>query len=154
MRLKAVEKHLAGEEVFLANYSDGLSDVHLPSLIEHFEATKSIATFVSVKPRASFHMTVANKEGRVTSIEHIGKMGARINGGFFVLRQEIFSYMQEGDELVEAPFHRLIKNGKLFAYPHDGFWGCMDTAKERMELEDLYGTGHAPWAVWNGKGEN
>jgi glucose-1-phosphate cytidylyltransferase len=152
MRLKAVERHLAGEEVFLANYTDGLCDVPLPELIGRFKQSDAVASFVSVKPRASFHMVTTDEAGRVKSIDHVTKMGARINGGFFVLRQEIFRYMEVGDELVEAPFRRLIAKNKLLAYPHEGFWAWMDTFKEQKELEDLYAGGNAPWLVWNGKG--
>jgi len=151
MRLKMVQKHVAGEEFFLANYTDGVSDLLLPDMFESFVESGCVASFASVKPRASFHMVVADDRGHVKAIDHVTKMGARINGGFFVLRNEIFDYMKEGDELVEAPFHRLIEKDKLFAYRHEGFWAAMDTFKEQKELEDLYGTGHAPWAVWNGK---
>jgi glucose-1-phosphate cytidylyltransferase len=150
-RLKAVEKHLQDEEVFLANYTDGLSDVDLQALTDIFLRTNRLACFVSVKPRASFHMISIDGEGIVKSIEHITKSGARINGGFFIFRREIFRYIKEGDELVEQPFHRLISEGQLFSYPHNGFWACMDTFKELQELEDLYSRGRAPWTVWNGK---
>jgi len=87
--------------------------------------------------------------GIVKRIEHIGKSGAKINGGFMVLRQEIFHYMREGDDLVEEPFRRLIEEGKLMTYSHDGFWACMDTFKEKQDLEDAFSRGDAPWAVWN-----
>jgi glucose-1-phosphate cytidylyltransferase len=149
-RLKAVEKYVEKEEIFLANYADGLSDVPLPEVIEKFKESESVASFVSVKPKASFHVMHADARGRVKSIEHIVSTGARINGGFFVLKPEIFSYMSTGDELVEAPFHRLIKEDRLYSYAHDGYWACMDTFKEQQELETLYGSGNAPWAVWNG----
>lgn len=148
-RLKAVQKHLQGEEMFLANYTDGLSDVPLPAVIDTFKNSQHVASFVSVMPRASFHLIKADDNGSVKSIEHISKAGARINGGFFAFRQEIFDYMQDGDELVEAPFRRLISESKLMAYLHQGFWACMDTFKERQELEDMYSRGHAPWAVWH-----
>jgi glucose-1-phosphate cytidylyltransferase len=148
-RLKAVQKHLKDEPIFLANYTDGLSDVHLPSVIEGFERSRNVACFVSVKPRASFHLIDTDAAGVVTSIEHIGTSGSRINGGFLALRQEIFDYLHAGEDLVEEPFRRLIADGKLMAYPHQGFWACMDTFKERQELEDVYGRGNAPWAVWN-----
>ena len=148
-RLKGVEKHLAGEEVFLANYTDGLSDVPLPNVIDLFKKSGNVACFVSVKPRASFHLIDVDTTGVVKSIEHIGKSGARINGGFMVLRQEIFNYMRDGEELVEEPFERLIGESKLMAYPHEGFWACMDTFKEKQDLEDMFGRGNAPWAVWN-----
>jgi glucose-1-phosphate cytidylyltransferase len=148
-RLKAVQKHLKDEPIFLANYTDGLSDVHLPSVIEGFERSPNVACFVSVKPRASFHLIDTDAAGVVKSIEHIGKSGSRINGGFLALLQEIFDYLHAGEDLVEEPFRRLIADGKLMAYPHQGFWACMDTFKERQELEDVYGRGNAPWAVWN-----
>ena len=151
-RLKAVQKHLQGEEIFLANYTDGLSDVHLPAVIAAFERSRNVASFVSVKPRASFHLIDTDVTGVVKSIEHIGKSGSRINGGFLVLRREIFDYVHQGEDLVEEPFRRLIADGKLMAYPHEGFWACMDTFKERQELEDVYGLGNAPWAVWDHRG--
>jgi glucose-1-phosphate cytidylyltransferase len=149
MRLKAVEKHLQGEEMFLANYTDGLSDIPLPTVVDAFKQSNNTACFVSVKPRASFHLINADSSGVVRSIEHIGKSGARMNGGYMILRQEIFRYMEKGDELVEQPFRRLIGEGKLMAYPHEGFWACMDTFKEKQDLDDLFGRGNAPWAVWN-----
>lgn len=152
MRLKAVQKHLAGEEMFLANYTDGLSDVNLPAVIEKLRHTNAVACFVSPKPKASFHLIETMENGIVQKIDHITKTRFRINGGFFVLRSEIFNYMRNGDELVDAPFHRLIAEGRLLSYPHDGFWGCMDTYKEKQELDDIYASGKAPWMVWNHKG--
>src|SRR5260221_9771250 len=96
-RLKAVQKHLQGEEVFLANYTDGLSDVHLPTVIDALTRSRNVACFVSVKPRASFHLINTDAKGVVTSIDHIAKSGARMNGGFLVLRQEIFTYLHDGE---------------------------------------------------------
>jgi len=148
-RLKAVQKHLQGEEMFLANYTDGLSDVELPAIVRTFEQSKNVGCFVSVKPRASFHLIDTDPSGVVKSIEHIGKSGARMNGGYFVFRNELFNYMRDGEELVENPFRRMIKESKLMAHPHEGFWACMDTYKERQELEDVFSRGKAPWAVWN-----
>jgi glucose-1-phosphate cytidylyltransferase len=97
-------------------------------------------------------MITADEDGIVKSIEPVTKSGARMNGGFFVLRREIFQYLREGEELVEEPFRRLIGAGQLLAFTHDGFWACMDTFKEMQQLEDLYGRGNAPWMVWNGHG--
>jgi glucose-1-phosphate cytidylyltransferase len=150
-RLKAVEKHLQGEEVFLANYTDGLSDVNLNELTDIFLRSNRVACFVSVKPSASFHMITVDEDGLVKSIEHITKSGARINGGFFLFRREIFQYIKDGEELVEEPFRRLISDGQLLSYSHNKFWACMDTFKELQVLEDLFSRGKAPWAVWNGK---
>jgi glucose-1-phosphate cytidylyltransferase len=148
-RLKAVQKHLAGEEMFLANYTDGLSDVPLPSVIDSFKKSANVGCFVSVKPRASFHLVETESDGLVKSINHIAKCGARINGGFMIFRQEIFTHMREGEELVEEPFRRLIRGRMLMAYQHEGFWACMDTFKEKQDLDDVFSNGHAPWAVWN-----
>lgn len=151
-RLKAVERQLEGEEMFLANYSDGLSDVDLANIIERFRKTEKIACFVSVKPKASFHLIEADESGVVRKIDHISKTGVCINGGFFVFRKEVFNYMKDGEELVEEPFHRLIAAGQLVTYRHDGFWACMDTFKEKQELDDIHSRGNAPWAVWNRRG--
>jgi len=148
-RLKAVEKHLQDEEMFLANYSDGLSDVPLPVVIDRFEKSNSIACFVGVEPRASFHLIDSDASGLVTGFQHITKTGARVNGGFFVFRREIFEFIKEGEELVEEPFQRLIKQGQLITYPHDGFWACMDTYKEKQGLDDIFSSGSAPWVVWS-----
>src|SRR5256886_2735283 len=99
-RLKAVQKHLQGEKMFLANYTDGLSDVPLPAVIESFKDSGNIACFVSVRPRASFHLIDMESGGLVTSIEHIAKSGARMNGGFQGLRPEVFDYMKVGEGIV------------------------------------------------------
>lgn len=149
MRMKAVQKHVENEEMFLANYTDGLSDVPLPLTIENFKKSNAVSSFVAVKPRASFHMIETEDDGRVKSINHVTGAGARINGGFFVMRPELFNYMQDGEEMVEKPFQRLIAEKKLMAHKHDGYWACMDTFKERQELEDVYSKGNAPWAMWN-----
>ena len=150
MRLKAVEKYVRNDEVFLANYTDGLSDVNLREMEQTFLRSEGVGCFVSVKPRASFHMISIDGDGVVKGIEHIAKSGARINGGFFMFRREIFKYIKDGEELVEQPFRRLISEKLLLSHAHNGFWACMDTFKERQELEDLYSSGNAPWTVWNG----
>jgi glucose-1-phosphate cytidylyltransferase len=147
-RLRAVEKYLEGEDVFLANYADGLTDLPLPTLTSFFEKSGKMACFVGVKPASTFHLVNIAQGGVVTSIENIANTETRINGGFFVLRKEIFKYMRPGEELVEEPFRRLIAEGQLAAYPHNGFWACMDTFKEKQQLDDLLARGAAPWEVW------
>jgi glucose-1-phosphate cytidylyltransferase len=149
-RLLAVERYLAGESVFMANYSDGLTDLPLPQMLEGFTASDAVGAFVAVRPGASFHVVKHDAAGRVTSIGHVNASDLRINGGYFAFRREIFDYLRSGDDLVEAPFQRLISERKLLAYPYDGFWASMDTFKERQLLEDLYATGRPPWMVWNG----
>jgi glucose-1-phosphate cytidylyltransferase len=144
-RLQAVREHLKGEEMFLANYADTLTDAPISDVIEQTQQCNAVANFLAVKPSQSFHVVDMDAAGQVRSIRDVQQADTRINGGYFVLRQEIFDYMEEGDELVIEPFARLIEEGRLLGYRHDGFWACMDTFKEKMQLEDLYSQGTAPW---------
>jgi len=147
-RLKAVERHLDGEEVFLANYSDGLSDYPINSHIDNFLKTDAVASFAAVRPSQSFHAVSTEEDSRVTSIENVTSSQIWINGGFFILRRDIFSYMQPGDELVEAPFQRLIKDRKLLGIKYQGFWASMYTFKDKKQFDDWYESGQRPWQVW------
>jgi glucose-1-phosphate cytidylyltransferase len=147
-RLKAVEKYLAGEEVFLANYADGLTDLPLPNLIEFSRGHGKIATFVSAKPNLTYHVVTASPDGLVSEIKAIREANLRINSGYFVLKQEIFKHMQNGEELVLQPFQRLIQQKQLMAYQYDGFYASMDTFKDKQQLDDLYARGEAPWELW------
>lgn len=147
-RLRAVRRHLQDEDVFMANYTDGLSDLPLNDMLEFFLRSGKIACFLAVNPTASFHIAATEADGTVTSIDHISQAGYRVNGGFFIFRREIFNYLHEGEELVEAPFRRLIADQQLLAYRYDGFWACMDTLKEKQQLEELAARGRAPWQVW------
>jgi glucose-1-phosphate cytidylyltransferase len=146
-RLVAVRRHLEGEEMFLANYSDGLTDLDLPTMIETFRTSGKVASFMAVRPSQSFHLVDLDAEGDVASIQSVNESDLLINGGFFVLRQEIFDYMEPGEELVIEPFARLIKERRLLGYRYENFW-CMDTFKEQQQLTDLYNSGRAPWEVW------
>ena len=148
-RLRNVRRFVRDEEVFLANYSDNLSDLNLDKMIDQFLETDAVAGFLCVKPNVSYHFVQSNAEGQVSGLVSAQKAELWTNGGFFVLRQTIFDYLREGEELVEAPFHRLIEAGKLFTYKHDGFWACMDTFKEKQQLDDLVLSGSPPWQVWD-----
>ena len=147
-RLKKVQKYLKGEEYFLANYGDGLSDLPLDKMIEKGMALNKVAMFMAFKPKYSFHVVNMNGDSSVKSFKHVGASGLRINAGYFLLKQEIFDYMEEGDELVEAPFQRLIAKNELAAYPYEGTFLAIDTFKEKQMLDEMYATGHAPWEVW------
>ena len=148
-RLKAVQPFLKGEETFLANYSDGLSDLPLPAEIEFLKShPEAVACFAGVAPTSSFHVVTVAPDNRVKNIRHIKEAGMLINGGFFVFRHEIFDWIQPGEELVGEPFRRLAAAGKLIAYPYEGFWASMDTFKEKQLLEDMYTQGKVPWEVW------
>lgn len=147
-RLKLVEPFLKSEEVFLANYSDGLTDCPLPRLIDWFHARRSVATFIAVRPNHSFHVTTLEDDGSVTGIHDVQTSGMWINGGYFVLHREIFDFMRAGDELVLAPFQRLIERRALSAYPYEGFWRGVDTFKDLQELENSLSQGDGAWEVW------
>jgi glucose-1-phosphate cytidylyltransferase len=149
-RLWAIQRHVADEPMFLANYSDGLTDLSLPRQVAHFTQQNAVASFVSVRPNLSYHVVSAEPDGRVTSIQEIRRAPIRINGGFFILRPEIFDCMRSGEELVCEPFQRLVAARRLAAYEYDGFWMSMDTFKDRQQLEEIYATGRAPWELWNG----
>ena len=122
MRLMQVKEHLDGEDIFLANYADGLTDLNLNHMIEWFIARKNAVA------------------------------GLFINTGYFVLRKEIFDFMEYGDELVSEPFQRLIKEKKLISWEHKGFWASMDTYKDKQKLDEANSKGNAPWEVWRKNG--
>jgi glucose-1-phosphate cytidylyltransferase len=148
-RLLRVRKHLAGDDVFLANYSDGLTDLPLTEQLAHFERHGGIASFLSVRPNLSYHFVTADANGRVTGFRDMDESGLRVNGGFFIFRQAVFDHLREGEELVEAPFQRLVKAGQLVAYPYDGFWMPMDTAKDKQRFDALNAKPTPPWKVWD-----
>jgi glucose-1-phosphate cytidylyltransferase len=146
-RLKAIEPYLEGETAFLANYSDGVTDLPLPMYLDEFLSTGKVGGFLAVRPSQSFH--VVSFDGVVVEgITPISKAGIWINAGFFIFRKEVFNYMNEGEELVEEPFQRLIQNGNLLGYRYEGYWACMDTFKDRQQLDEIYTRGEAPWEVW------
>jgi glucose-1-phosphate cytidylyltransferase len=147
-RLLRVRHYLRDEAEFLANYSDGLASVPLDQLIADFRAKQAIASFASVRSPQSFHSVQADASGRVTAVGSVQDEYVRINGGFFALRQEIFDYIEEGDELVERPFARLIEKQRLYAYRWDGFWQCMDTFKDKITYDRMEARGDSPWKVW------
>jgi len=147
-RLKAVQKFLKGEDEFLANYADGLSDLHLPDLINFFHRKGKIATFVNVRPNLSYHFVSVKNGGTVTGIKDIQGSNIRINGGYYVFKKEIFDYLDDESELVERPFQRLIHDGQLMTYKYDGFWACMDTFKDKQQLDDMCAHGKVPWQLW------
>ncbi len=152
MRLLRARQHLEGEAMFLANYADGLTDFPMPTLIDELEASDRTAGFLSVRPPTSFHMVRTTKDNVVTSIKDVRETEIRVNGGYFVMRSEIFDSIREGEELVLQPFARLIEKEKLIAHPYDGFWVAMDTFKDKQHLDELFATGHAPWEVWKPTG--
>jgi glucose-1-phosphate cytidylyltransferase len=147
-RLRAVWRYVADDQVFLANYCDVLTDAPLNEMVEDFLRRDAVAAFVSVKPTYTFHVVRAKDDGTVERIDDINAADIWINGGYMILRREIFDYLEEGDELVEEPFQRLVKLNLLRTYRYQGFWAPMDTLKDQQHLESLYETGRPAWAIW------
>ncbi len=147
-RLKFVESYLGEDDIFLANYSDGLSNIPLDTQLKAFCDSGRIAAFARVRPDRSFHTVAAGEDNVVQAIEAAGDSDLWINGGFFTFRREIFSYLREGEDLVEEPFQRLIRDRQLLAYPHTDFWACMDTYKDKKAFDEMERRGDMPWKVW------
>lgn len=150
-RLWAVRDQVEGEEVFLANYSDGLTDVDLDDMLKRFLESGKIACFLAVRPPLTYHLADIADDGRVREFRSSSSSEIWINGGYFLLRREIFDYMREGEELVLEPFSRLIQDDQLLAYKHEGFWRSMDTLKDRQILEEMVEQGRMPWLPGNGR---
>jgi len=148
-RLVAVREHLDGEDEFMANYSDGLSDLDLNRYLDNFRQKNKIASFLCVRPSQSFHPVDFNDAEEVESLSPVWKSNVWINGGFFVFKKEIFNYIQEGEELVQEPFYRLIAKRQIIGYKNPGFWACIDTMKEKKMFDDMYVSQNTPWMVWN-----
>jgi len=147
-RLQAVRRHLGDDEVFMANYADGLTDLHLPTYLDFFRDQGKVASFLCVQPSQTFHIVSLQGGGQVNSIQPVQDIDLWINGGYFIFRRELFDYMCDGEELVNEPFQRLIAKNQLVAYRNPGFWACMDTFKEKRMFDDLVASGNPPWAVW------
>jgi glucose-1-phosphate cytidylyltransferase len=144
-RLWAVREHLMDEEIFCANYSDGLTDANLEQMLERFKASGKVASFLTTRPPLTYHMVDVEDEGRVRDITAAEKADLWINSGYFFFRPKIFDYMREGEELVVEPFKRLIADDQLIAFKHEGFFRSMDTLRDRQVLEEIFEKGVMPW---------
>jgi glucose-1-phosphate cytidylyltransferase len=144
-RLCAVREHVKNEEMFLANYSDGLSDAPLPQMIELLEKSGKTGCFLAVRPPLTFHLVEFDGNGEVQRMRASADSDIWINAGYFVFRNKVFDYINEGEELVVEPFERMIADGELIAYRHDGFFRAMDTLRDKQLLEDMVQRGHMPW---------
>ncbi|MGB6744995.1 MAG: sugar phosphate nucleotidyltransferase [Terracidiphilus sp.] len=148
-RLRQIEPYLDGEETFLANYSDGLTDFPLPQMIDEFSRRDGYAAFLSVQPRSSSLDTVQlGEDGLVRTIRCMKESNIFVNGGYFVLRKDVFRYLKHGEELVYEPMQRMIAENRVWSRQYDGFWQCMDTFKDKQILDELEASGSAPWCVW------
>lgn len=145
-RIKRIEPVL-DEPVFCVTYGDGLANIDLQKLLEFHRRHGKIATLTAVNPISSFGMLDLDGKGAVTSFREKPLLNEWVNGGFFVFNRSVFEYLDEGSILEREPFEQLAAAGELMAYRHDGFWKCMDTFKDNIELNELWSTG-APWKTW------
>jgi glucose-1-phosphate cytidylyltransferase len=148
-RLRRVRKFVDGEPMFLANYADVFTDASLPDMIERFEASSAVASLLAVPPQSSHHVVDVGEDGLITQVTPVRDLRQWENGGYFVLRPEIFDYLNEGEDLVGDALPRLIARRRVLAYPHKGYWSPADTVKERAQLEEMYHRGDCPWMIWD-----
>lgn len=147
-RLRRVRPFLEDDEVFLANYGDVLTDAPMDELISSFLSTDAVGSLLAVSPQDSFHVVRIDEDGYIEQLEPVADMDFCINGGYFILRQGIFDYLEEGDDLVMDGCVRAAADKRFRAVRYRGFWAPMDTLKERAALERLHAAGASPWAVW------
>jgi len=149
-RVKRIQEYV-GNEPFMLTYGDGVADIDLKALEEFHRGHGKIATISAVNVGQRFGVLDLSSEGQISSFrEKNDNDGGVINGGFMVLNPEVFDYI-EGDATVfeKEPLENLAKNGQLMAYRHNGFWKCMDTQRDKMQLEEMWASGKAPWKTWN-----
>jgi glucose-1-phosphate cytidylyltransferase len=149
-RIKRVQEYI-GKNPFMLTYGDGVADVNLKKLLLFHKKQAGLATMTAVQPLGRFGSVEIDRLNKVDSFKEKPQGdGAWINGGFFVLEPGIFDYINEGDPTVweRAPLENLATASQLAAYKHMGFWKCMDTLRDKIELERLWQSGSAPWKVW------
>ena len=153
-RLRRVRHLLDGEEMFLANYADVLTDVPLDEMIETFRDSDARAALLAVPPVSAFHVVEIDESDRVGAIRPAVDMSVYINGGYFVLRPDVIDLIPPGGDLVADACGALAAEGTLMAHRHHGFWQSADTVKERNELEAAFQGGDRPWMLWERNGND
>jgi glucose-1-phosphate cytidylyltransferase len=148
-RLRRVRRFVESESMFLANYADVFTNASLPDMIGRFEASSAVVSLLAVPPQSSHHVVDIAEDGLITQVTPVRDLRQWENGGYFVLRPEIFDYLNEGEDLVGDALMRLIPRRRVLAYPYKGYWSPADTVKERAQLEEMYHRGQCPWMVWD-----
>ena len=144
-------KDFIGNEPFLLTYGDGVADVDISAVVASHQESKKLATLTSIQPNGRFGSLEIEGDGKVLSFQEKPKgEGGWINGGFFVLQPEIFNYIPDREDAIweQEPLKQLASEGQLNAYMHHGFWHCMDTLKDKDELNTMWAENKAPWKVW------
>jgi glucose-1-phosphate cytidylyltransferase len=147
-RIKLLEPLLEGEPGFCATYADGLADIDLDALLELHSAHGALATMTVVRPQLQFGVTELGGDGRVRGFREKPRSEHWINGGFFCFQAGVLAYLERDSVLERAPLECLAAADQLRAHRHEGFWECMDTYKDAVQLNDLWASGEAPWRLW------
>lgn len=148
-RVKRIRPYV-GDEPFMLTYGDGVADIDLGALEEFHKNHGKIATLTTVNVGQKFGVLDLDSSGQVQAFrEKNDNDGALINGGFMVFNPGIFDYLEDDATILEkAPLENLAKDGQLMAYCHEGFWKCMDTQRDKNQLEIMWQSGKAPWKIW------
>ena len=150
-RVQRIQRYVEDDENFMLTYGDGLTDMDLGGLIAFHQDHGKIVTVTGVRPPSRFGEIVSDETGKVTSFdEKPPTSGGHISGGFFVCRREVFDYLDEDRNIAfeQEPIRKMVEDGEMMIYPHDGFWQCMDTARDLALLNGLWENGKAPWKTW------
>lgn len=149
-RLRRLQKWLASDEDFLFTYGDGLADLDVRELVDFHRSHGRLATVTSVRSPARFGRLGFDGDRVKEFFEKPEHGEGWINGGFFVLNQGVFDYLDSDETIWERePVERLSHDGEIYGYRHYGFWSCMDTIKEKRMLEEIWASGAAPWKIWS-----
>lgn len=146
-RLLRTQKYVRGD-TFFATYGDGVADVDHRALLDFHRSHGRIATMTVVRPRLTFGLVDLDDDGRVVRFREKPCLDSWINGGFFVFDRRVADYLGPDSVLEHEPLEQLAADGELVAYRHQGFWACMDTYKDNLELNESWATGSAPWRTW------
>lgn len=148
-RVKLLEQHIGGVP-FCATYADGLADIDLAALLRFHASHGALATMTVVRPELQFGVADLAHDGEmVLGFTEKPRSEHWINGGFFCFAPQALRYMRTDSVLEQEPLRGLAADGQLRAYRHEGFWECMDTYKDAVLLNDLWGSGPAPWRLWD-----
>lgn len=143
-RIKKIEKHI-NDDVFFATYGDGLADIDLNKLLKFHTNHGKIATLTTVKPCSQFGMLELDGDDFILDFKEKPLLDIWINGGFFVFNKDVFDYIGMNDVLEGEVLERLVRIRELVAYKHQGFWKCMDTYKDNIELNEMWNKRDAKW---------
>ena len=143
-RLQRIKKYI-NDDICLATYGDGLSNINLKKLIDHHNESNKLVTLTATLSKSRFGEIEEGLNGQVITFEEKSK-SSWINGGFFVFNIKAFDLIEgDGDSLESGLLHRLTKSGQLSMYKHDGFWGAIDTYKEMCIMNDMCKNNNMPW---------